>query len=65
MKKTYIRPKMDCWDEVVSFPLCTSPIVGEGDVDLGFGGTDESGVIDPSAPMRNILDKDDKFGDLW
>ena len=53
---------------VEAAPLCASGIAGqEGSVieDVLFGGFDEVGDVDPSAPMRNILDKDDKFGDLW
>lgn len=68
MKKTYIRPEMEIVATVEAAPLCASGIAGqEGSVieDVLFGGVDEVGNVDPSAPMRNILDKDDKFGDLW
>ena len=51
---------------VEAAPLCASGVAGGKESvieDVLFGGFDEVGDVEPSAPMRNILDKDDKFGD--
>ncbi|MBR1521735.1 MAG: hypothetical protein IJ635_10935 [Bacteroidaceae bacterium] len=66
MKKIYIRPEMEIVATVEAAPLCASGVAGGKESvieDVLFGGFDEVGDVEPSAPMRNILDKDDKFGD--
>ena len=66
-KKTYLTPQMrtrDLYGEMV--PLCNSPIhsqsSGNADVDLGYGGVDEAGTVDPSAKRRGFGGYDN---DLW
>jgi hypothetical protein len=56
-KKTYLTPQMrlrDLFEDLL--PLCSSKIRGQGtggvDVDLGYGGVDDGGTIEPSAKKR-------------
>ena len=68
MKKTYIRPEMEVFASVEAAPLCGSGGVAGGKdgviEDVLFGGVDEDGNIDPSAPLRAIIGDDDKVGGL-
>lgn len=66
-KKTYLAPQMrihELYRRIV--PFCSSPVrshsSGDVDVDLGFGGVDEEGIINPAAKRRELIDYD---GGLW
>ena len=67
-KNAYLTPQMrtrNLYEEML--PLCGSKIRGQGtggaDVDLGYGGVDESGTVEPSAKKRWLSEYDDC--ELW
>jgi hypothetical protein len=66
-KKTYLAPQMRIHKLYRRMaPFCSSPIrsqsSGGADVDLGYGGVDEEGIVNPSAKRRGFSDYD---SDLW
>ena len=67
MKKQYVAPQMECVEIQEELPLCVSGVGGtgaSGSVDLGFGGVDEEGLLDPAANFRLDFEEElDKL--LW
>ena len=60
MKKTYMAPQMEEEKMMEVLPLCGSGVTGGSVIeDVGFGGTDNVGVLDPGAKIR--VDFDDDF----
>lgn len=51
MKKTYMRPTVVCCEMVVPMSLC-SVSGGGGGVNVGYGGVDNDGELDPDAKER-------------
>jgi hypothetical protein len=67
-KNAYLTPQMrtrNLYEDLL--PLCSSKIRGQGtggaNVDLGYGGVDESGTVEPSAKKRWLSEYDDC--ELW
>lgn len=67
MKKQYVAPQMECVEIQEELPLCVSGVGGtgaSGSVDLGYGGVDEEGLLDPAANFRLDFEEElDKL--LW
>ena len=67
MKKQYVAPQMECVGIQEELPWCVSGVGGtgaSGSVDLGFGGVDEEGLLDPAANFRLDFEEElDKL--LW
>jgi hypothetical protein len=57
-KKAYIAPGIEITRVDAALPLAVSGITSGGDVEIGNGGVDEDGSLDPSA-------KGDGFPDIW
>ena len=60
MKKQYVAPQMECVEIQEELPLCVSGVGGtgaSGSVDLGFGGLDELGGLDPYIKERLGMDE--------
>ena len=53
MKKEYVAPQMECVKMEEELPMCVS---GGGDVNLGYGGVDVGGSLDPQSKVRSIWD---------
>ena len=61
MKKEYVAPQMECVKMEEELPMCVS---GGGDVNLGYGGVDVGGIIDPQSNER--LDFEEEISKwLW
>ena len=54
MKKEYVAPQMECVKMDEELPMCVS---GGGDVNLGYGGVDVGGNLDPRSKVRFIWDE--------
>ena len=54
MKKEYVAPQMECVKMDEELPMCVSG--GGGGVNLGYGGVDAGGIIDPQSNVRSIWD---------
>ena len=53
MKKIYMTPLMEQEEMGELLPICNSGIAGSGgDVDAGYGGVDNDGILDPAANER-------------
>jgi len=65
MKKQYVAPQMECVEIQEELPLCVSGVGGTGaSGNLGYGGVDEEGLLDPAANFRLDFEEElDKL--LW
>ena len=56
MERTYMTPLMEQNEMEELLPLCNSGIdASGGDVDVGYGGVDFDGLLDPESKMRPDL----------
>ena len=62
MKKEYVAPQMECVKMEEELPMCVSG--GGGGVNLGYGGVDAGGSLDPQSNER--LDFEEEISKwLW